>query len=516
MATAEGWRSIPLPFLIVLALGSGALWGLVFRSHPDAFLPWVALAPLFVAFELRGRRRAVLLASLHGLGAWLASIYWIAPTLEIYGGLPGWTSVALLGLVCVYLGLYHGAFIGLGAGLWRRGGLPALFTLPALWVALEVVRAWLFSGFPWNLAGYAWVEVEGALPLSAWIGALGLSYLVVLVNTGLALLLLERRFEPAALALLFSLLLLALGARRGQMIESEVESIAPVALGAPVRLIQPDTEILIQYDPVVAGRNYNNLLELSHANCDASQPLLLWPESAAWPFVYERDARLRADLRALTAAGCSVLLNSPRTEDGKVYNGALLLVPDDVVSDGIAGRYAKNHLVPYGEYVPLGELLPFVGHLARNAAQFTPGDSLDPLPWRGEKLGLSICFEVIFSAQVAAEVAAGATVLVTITNDAWYGDTAAPWQHLRAARFRAAENGRPLLRAAITGVSAVIEPDGSLRESLGVGEEGVLSTRVAGRSERTPFTRAPWLVPAAAVLVSLFAIWFYARERRAS
>jgi apolipoprotein N-acyltransferase len=130
---------------------------------------------------------------------------------------------------------------------------------------------------------------------------------------------------------------------------------------------------------------------------------------------------------------------------------------------------------------------------------------------------VAICFEVTFPEEVADLVQAGATVLVTVTNDAWYGDTAAPWQHLRAARFRAAESRRPLLRAAITGVSAVIGPDGSLRGELGVGERGVLSAMVVGRRDVSPYSRAPRLVPALASVLGLFAIlWVFVSRPRAT
>ena len=136
------------------------------------------------------------------------------------------------------------------------------------------------------------------------------------------------------------------------------------------------------------------------------------------------------------------------------------------------------------------------------------------LPWGDEKLGMSICYEVVFPAEVADLVRAGATVLVTITNDAWYGDTSAPWQHFRAARFRAAESRRPLLRAAITGVSAWVDPDGSVREELGVNQEGIIRARVLGQRGLTPFSRCPWLVPFLCTILAgaAFGVYF-ARAR---
>ncbi len=146
----------------------------------------------------------------------------------------------------------------------------------------------------------------------------------------------------------------------------------------------------------------------------------------------------------------------------RVYNSAFTVGPG-----GRATRYDKRHLVPFGEYVPLAGVFSFVDKLARNAGDFATADRLVLLPWGRERIGMAICYEIVFPAEVAATVADGATLLATITNDAWYGDTAAPWQHYAAARFRAAENRRPLVRAAITGVSAVVAPDGRERARPG-------------------------------------------------
>ena len=240
---------------------------------------------------------------------------------------------------------------------------------------------------------------------------------------------------------------------------------------------------------------------------------MIWPESAGWPYILERDAAFRADVEALAAQGCAILLNSPRFDGDRVYNAAFLIAPG-----GDATYYDKRHLVPFGEYVPLQEALPFVGALARNAGSFAASDRISLLRLGPVTLGLAICFEITFPVEVAALVRDGATALATLTNDAWYGDTAAPWQHLRAARFRAAENHRTVLRAALTGISAWIEPDGSIAAALEVGVQGILRGELAPRVELTPFARAPWAVPIVCLVVTVaaFAFVIFDRRRRAS
>jgi apolipoprotein N-acyltransferase len=267
--------------------------------------------------------------------------------------------------------------------------------------------------------------------------------------------------------------------------------------GAEVRLLQPNIPNRLQVD-AFTFQELARLVDMSEQACDAPGALVLWPESAGWPLTWGHDPAFEQAVSKTTSAGCSVLFNSTTLTASGPYNSAYLVGPA-----GEVGRYDKRHLVPFGEYVPLRNLLPFVDTLARNAGDYQAADQVTLLPWSGEEIGLAICFEVIFPGDVAATVQQGATVLATLTNDAWYGDSTAPWQHLRAARFRAAENRRPLVRAAITGVSGFIDGRGRLVEALGVGEEGVLSARITGRRDLSFFTRNPDLVPWLSGLLAL-------------
>jgi len=521
------------PWLVAAA--GGALWALPFGIEPQILAPWLALVPLFLLLGVGRRRTAFGLGWVHGTVFWLVSIPWIAPTLETFGSLPGWLAKLLLLALALYLGLYTALFAALGAPLWRR--LPwagALVCLPALWVALEWVRGWMLTGFPWNLAGYAWTDVAGALPLGAWIGVWGVSYLMVWANCGVALALRafrgaprrERlRWRPAAAGLLVPLLLLAL-AGRFAVPEVRVEGYPMPASGAPVRIVQPAIYNQVGYDPEVTREDYSRLIRMSVEACDQPGALVVWPESAAWPFELARDPLLARDVELLTSSpnGCALLMNSTFRTDGAgaeadavYFNSAYLVAPGSPSPGGPAAgartvRYDKRHLVPFGEYVPLAGVFSFLDHLARNAGAYTAADGITLLPWGSERLGAAICFEITFPSEVAELVRAGASALVTLTNDAWYGDTAAPRQHFRAARWRAAETGRPLIRAAITGISAVVGPDGSVRRHLGVGKAGILRAHLAGRHETTLFVRAPWAVPAFAVALAAFGIIFASRR----
>ncbi|MFP3939651.1 MAG: apolipoprotein N-acyltransferase [Thermoanaerobaculia bacterium] len=512
----------------VLAPAAGVLWAACFGEEPLLLAPWAALAPLFLLLgAARDRWTAFGLTWVHGVAFWLASIPWIAPTLETYGGLAPWLSVLLLAALAGYLGLFTGVFGALGLPLWRAGGWRAVLALPALWVSLEWLRGWLFSGFPWNLAGYAWTGVAGALPLAAWAGVWGVSFLALACNAAVALLVRRpgsgeasrepgrrRRVRWAAGTLVAALFVLPVAGRWAV----PLSALEAHGAGAPVRIVQPAIDNQVDFDPEVTRAGYERLLRLSREACDQPDALVVWPESAVWPFELERDPHVARDVaRLVEERGCPILLNSTHRVggsgaggDGTYFNSAYL-----VGRGGGTARYDKRHLVPFGEYVPLAGAFSFIESLARSAGDYTAAEEVRLLQWGPNRLGTAICFEVTFPAEVAELARAGATALVTITNDAWYGDTAAPWQHFRAARWRAAETRRPLVRAAITGVSGLIAPDGSVRARLGVGETGILRGRVAGRTDLSPFARAPWVVPGLSAALAAFALlWTGSRPGR--
>jgi apolipoprotein N-acyltransferase len=488
----------------LLAAAAGVLWGLCFGQAPLSLASWIALAPLLL---LLSSPRPGLLGWVHGFAAWMTGLYWIAPTLQTYGGMSAPVGVALTGVLAAYLALFHAAFAWLGAPLWRRWPWGRFLALPALWVALEWLRTYLGGGFPWNLAGYAWVDVAGALPLSAWIGVYGVSFLVLLASVAVAAGVQRRRWEPAALGLLLPLFLLPLAGRWS--LRQDVAALHGTSgFGRPVRLLQPNIPNLVAFDPAAVARNYRRVIDQSVESCQPGA-LVVWPESATWPFEYGRDPRLNEDLAALADRGCTVLFNSGSPVGSSFYNSAFLLS-----ASGPVVRYDKRHLVPFGEYVPFRGVFGWMDKLARDAGDFRPGERPVLLPWAGEKIGMAICYEVVFPTEVADLVQHGATILVTVTNDAWYGDTSAPWQHFRAARFRAAENRRPLLRAAITGVSAYVGPDGSVRDQVGVNRQGIIRARVLGERRLTPYTRLPWLVPALSTVIAAASIGIYFARRR--
>ena len=427
--------------------------------------------------------------------------------LTVYGGLPAIASAALIALLALYLGAYHGLFCWLAGPVLRRRDLLSLLAAPGIWVGLELVRGAGLSGFPWNLLAYAWVDVPGALDTTRWIGSLGLSGVVVVLGLGLLRLAGGGSRRQAATVLAGVAVLLAVARW------TNLDRPAPSGPVLDVRVVQPNIGMMTD-DELVAGLdyasirdNYRRLFELSHEACEPGA-LVVWPESAGWPYELERDAAFARDVETLVGRGCALLLNSARRfvsgEEEGAFNSAYLLSSGDPRAD--RQTYDKIHLVPFGEYVPFARTLPGVRQLARNTGSFSAGEEVRLLDFGSARLGISICFEIVFPRQVAARVRRGASVLVTMANDSWYGATWAPHQHLRPARFRAAENGRPVIRAAITGISAVIDRRGRILATAGIDETAVLRTPVTPVAGMAPFSRAPWLVPLLCLLVAGFAI----------
>lgn len=485
----------------LFAVLGGVVWALCFGSRGLWLAPWLALTPLFLLLGVRG---AVGLVYLHGTAFWIAGLYWIVPTLVTFGRLPWLLAVLGLVLLAAFLALLFWLPFGwFGRRLWKAGGWRLYLGLPALWTALEWMREHILSGFPWNLAAHAALEVPGALPLAAWIGAQGVSFLVVAVNAALAAALVYGRRRPAVAVAGLVMALLTFGAVTAPRSAAE----AGARHGQAVRVLQPNVPNLVEWDSRRAEAHYQKVLTMAAEACEPGA-LLVLPESSVWPYEYYRHPLLAQHLDEIADGGCRILVNTIVDGEVSYYNSVLM-----VDGEGVIGRYDKRHLVPFGEYVPFAGVLPFLDKLARAAGDFVAADEAGVLAWDDETLGPAICYEVIYPGSVAQQVRAGATVLVTVTNDAWYGDTTAPWQHLAAARYRAAETHRPMLRAAITGVSAIIDADGSVEQQLGVGEEGILATRVTGRTDLTLHSRLPWLVPGLSTLVALTAWAWRSRAR---
>ena len=482
----------------MLVLLSAVLQVLSFPLPGLYILSWFTIAPLVVAIlhartpdtlQLDESQKLIaaspgqgfLLGCACGILWYLGTCYWVYDTMHHYGGLSAPLGLLVLLLFALYLGLYHGLFGLLLSLLVRRSRYNrwALLCAPFLWVAVELARTRI-SGFPWNLLGITQVDNIPLTRLATVAGVYGLSFEIMLVNVAIAAAFVVPR------------------ARRKTLLAASLAAACVLQAGrwiSPPPAIADHTAVLLQQNLPVADndawtRDYFDrtlreftTLSLNPKPAPQQHPdLVVWPESPAPfqtndPVFGDAIGKLARQAQAWVVVG-SIGVDNPTA----VFNSAALVSP----SGEWDGRYSKIHLVPFGEYVPFASLFSFAGGLTQAVGNFTKGTSRAPLQAEGQKLGIFICYESIFPDEIRQLVAAGAGVLVNISNDGWYGDSGAWAQHLNQARMRAVENHRWLLRDTNTGLTASIDPYG----------------RVVARLERK--TRAALAAPYALTNVTTF------------
>jgi len=450
---------------------------LLTASFPPARLEWMAwfaLVPLLKALEGERGFNAFRLGFFAGLAHYLTLIYWIVVVLGSYGGLNFVMCSSILILLCIYLSLYTGIFSLLASYL--EGSRFRLLMIAFVWVSLEYIRAKFLTGFPWCLLGYSQFGHLTLIQIADLTGVYGLSFLILLFNALIHFVIFDHSSKggrkilrpeiPVVLLTLF--LSLAYGHSRlsGDAGRGEGKNSISVAI------IQGNVDQSVKWDPRYKDETVELYRRLTLTTRDLDTDLVVWPETSLPFFFQDRSEYRDRVLEIARDSGAGFIVGSPaykiEGEKTKYYNRAYLIPPEGELKD----YYDKIHLVPFGEYVPFKKYLPFIHRLVQAAGDFTPGQKAQPLKLTEFSAGVLICFEAIFPELARAQVKNGAEILVNLTNDAWFGTTSAPYQHLCMSIFRAVENRRPLIRAANTGFSAFINPYGETisRSSL-FGEE---------------------------------------------
>ncbi len=455
---------------------SGLLLALCFPNASLLPLLPVALIPLMAAVDGVRGRDAVLFGSIFGFVFWVTAIPWIAFTVSTFGGVGPVIGLLALAITAGILAVPFALMTWAVSLVSPRSGTGFVLTWGAAWVAQEGFRTYvyIFGGFPWILLGSAMAD-HPVLVQSAALGGIELtSFLVAALNAALYVALTRpdrtKRLLWLAGACAASLaVVVAGGARLGET--PDASTILRVGI------VQSNVEQQVRWDEGTSNRQWKGLEAQTRRLVAQDRPdVVLWPESAS-PYSWPWDAGYRKEVTALCRElRIAILLNTawsdePWRPDAPYYNAALLVTGDGPVLP----PYRKQRLVPFGEYVPLASILRFIGPISRAVpGSFTPSPSSDLIRLGRVRLGGAICYEVVYPWIARAHVRAGADVLFTLTNDAWYGRMGAQRQHWQAAVMRAVETGRPLVRAAITGISGAVAPDGTVLDSLGPGLRGSL------------------------------------------
>ncbi|MFN2257079.1 MAG: apolipoprotein N-acyltransferase [Desulfuromonadaceae bacterium] len=467
-----------------------------------AALAWISLVPLVLASIDRPWRRGLIA----GVCFFAPVLYWLNHVMIDYGGLHPLASLGLYLLLVIYLAMFWGASCWCSMRIINRCALPLSLVFPLVWIGFEFLRSKLLTGFPWGSIVYS----QAALPLlvqSVDTGGIWVPMLVLLLmNCAIAGILRGLWCGPAARDLNWNkipwmpvgaaLILFVLNATYGyyaQQHEHQISINDAATSGVDgetqaldVVLIQANIDQHQKWLRSHRAPTLNLYTDMSRKYPAAD--LIVWPESAT-PFYYALEPRYANKVKELARElQVHLLFGSPAREQmpqGYTYlNSAYLLDPKGETVE----RTDKVHLVPFGEYVPLSSVLGFVDKMAVGVGDFRPGN-LKLLPLSRGKAGVLICYEAIFPHLARTQVAMGAGILFNLTNDAWFGDTPAPHQHLQMARFRALENRRWLARSANTGVSALIDPYGTVHDPTHIFEAGVVTGRMSFRENLTLYTR---------------------------
>ncbi len=500
---------------IALAAISGLLLTAAFPKFDWHVLAWVALIPLFWAIQGKPLKTGFGLGFLTGGIHYVTLLYWITGVMKTYGQLPAVVSWAILLLLVLYLGLYFGAFCLLLTGLRQRS--PRLIWItPFLWVGLEYLRAIFLSGFPWENLGYTQYNLLPLIQISDIFGVYGLSALIVAVN----LVLFEtwqavnaKQVIPWK-ALLTVVCLVCACLAYGHWRIRQLDTLLQTAPEMSVALVQGNIDQSKKWDPAFQQETLKRYGRLTRRILEEKPSLVVWPETAL-PFYLFHDQPLTDRFIDLVRdSETPFLVGSPSfaKENGQVYyhNSAYLLNPDG----GVLGKYDKVHLVPYGEYVPLKRLFPFLGKIVQAVGDFVPGRKGQVLSIDSTEFGVLICFEVIFPELGRAMALNGAQFLVNITNDAWFGRSSAPYQHMSMAVFRAVETRRAIARAANTGISAFIDPLGRKLKKTPLFREAVLTQSLPIMERNTLYVSWGFIFEKLCLgLLGVFAAWHIGAAR---
>jgi apolipoprotein N-acyltransferase len=485
------FSAISLPgawwFSALLALGSGALMVLSFAPFGLYPLAVLALAGFYQSLQARERAVAFGVGWLFGVALFGVGVAWIRISLNEFGNMAAPIANLLMLLFVAAMALYYGlaAWVIRWLERWAEGRdaprwIGPLLILPSVWVLLEWVRGWLFTGFPWLFVGTA--QTDGPLAgLAPVLGVHGLS-LAVALSAGLLWGLLAGRFRARAPALGGLVLLWALA---GLLRVWDWTEPAAGAAGRPIQVsvIQGNVEQSLKWDEDGLLPTLDIYLSLTKTQLD--RDLIVWPETAIPEFRHRVEAPLLQPLgESAREAGAEVVIGMPVMQpDGRYFNA--------LVSLGSAeDQYFKRHLVPFGEFLPFkAQLRPLIDWFEVPMSDFSRGAAERPLLQVGDwPVGVSICYEDVFTEEVR-QALPEAAFLINVSNDAWFGDSLAPHQHLQFARLRALETGRWLVRATNTGVSAIIDPWGRVQAALPLFERAALGGEIQARVGATPFVR---------------------------
>ncbi|MBU2178186.1 MAG: apolipoprotein N-acyltransferase [Gammaproteobacteria bacterium] len=486
--------SRPEVFLSLLLLVAGLANTLAFAPYQLTIIPLFSLLLLsLVLYQSQTAGKAAWFGFVYGVGWFGLGISWVHVSIATFGGMPLVASIGIMVVLVAYLSLFpalaawltcHRRFhVTPSSGQRKSDWWPLLFA--SCWVIAENLRSWLFTGFPWLSLGYS--QTEGLLaPYAPLIGETGITFLLVFAAASLGLLV-HKQWKLAVVATLLLLLSPQLTQFKGWHLVDEKVSVA---------LVQGNIKQELRWDPEQELPTMKKYMQLTKPHLQ--QQIIVWPEAAipqveplAQAYLYNLDMQAAENNSAVITG----ILDYKRNNDA--YNGMIVLGRTGAnVSKGdyiyeSKNRYQKHHLLPIGEFVPFERLLRDIApFFDLPNSSFARGDWRQPnLQANNYQLLAALCFEIAFPRQIQANFTDNTNFILTVSNDAWFGASIGPLQHMQIAQMRALEFGRPLLRATNNGVTGIIKPDGHIQAVLPQFEDGVLAADVQLATGRTLYSQ---------------------------
>ncbi len=500
------YRSLGLPVLAALVGASSTL-----SFAPYSAWYFALISPLILLILLQGKspKRAFVIAYSWSFGQFATGISWVHISIDNFGGMPKVASLFLMFLLVAYLATYTGLFAAaLNRYFPKVSKTRFLIVAPALWLVSDWLRGWVMTGFPWLWLGYS--QIDTPLASYAPIGGVELLTLLVVISASAsAYAILTKRWSLILIpAVIYAF---GFGIRGLEWVTPKPEETTDVVL------IQGNIDQASKWKPSNRWPTIMKYMDTTRANWDAD--IIIWPEAAIPAFEIELPSFLRNVDSAAKMNNSAVLTGVVnQSEDKQFYNSILPLgvTPYGDYSYDLEERYHKHHLLPFGEFVPFEDILrPLAPFFNLPMSSFSRGAYIQPnIVANGRHLAPALCYEIIFNEQLRQNITDETDYILTLSNDAWFGDSIGPHQHMEIARMRALEFGKPLIRSTNNGVTAVTDYKGNITHKLPQFEFGVLKATMTSTEGSTPYKNlGSWPLYLWVLLSLMLAFWRSRTER---